>query len=87
MNVANLGLLCAVSPAIVIVLSVVMLAVGVGSGIGLYMVVMNKKTKYASKNADKILVITKDGIAESGSHEDLVAQNGLYSTMYKMYRV
>ena len=39
------------------------------------------------KNADKILVVTKDGIAESGSHEELVAQNGLYSTMYKMYRV
>jgi ATP-binding cassette subfamily B protein len=39
------------------------------------------------KNADKILVITKDGIAESGNHEDLVTQNGLYSTMYKMYRV
>ena len=39
------------------------------------------------KNADKILVVTKDGIAESGNHEELVAQNGLYSTMYKMYRV
>ena len=39
------------------------------------------------KNADKILVITKDGIAESGSHEELVAQEGLYSTMYKMYKV
>ena len=39
------------------------------------------------KNADKILIITKDGIAESGSHEELVAQGGLYSTMYKMYKV
>ena len=39
------------------------------------------------KNADKILVVTKDGIAESGNHEELVAQGGLYSTMYKMYRV
>ena len=39
------------------------------------------------KNADKILVVTKDGIAESGNHDELVAQNGLYSTMYKMYRV
>ena len=39
------------------------------------------------KNADKILVITKDGIAESGSHEELVAQNGLYAGMYKMYRL
>ncbi len=39
------------------------------------------------KNADKILVITKDGIAESGSHEELIAKNGLYSSMYTMYRV
>ncbi len=39
------------------------------------------------KNADKILVITKDGIAESGNHDELIAKNGLYSTMYKMYRV
>ena len=39
------------------------------------------------KNADKILVVTKDGIAESGNHDELVAQGGLYSTMYKMYRV
>ena len=39
------------------------------------------------KNADKILVITKDGIAESGNHDELVEKNGLYATMYKMYRV
>ncbi len=39
------------------------------------------------KNADKILVITKDGIAESGNHEELVAQNGLYASMYTMYRI
>ncbi len=39
------------------------------------------------KNADKILVITKDGIAESGNHEELTAKNGIYSNMYTMYRV
>ncbi len=39
------------------------------------------------KNADKILVITKDGIAESGSHEELTAKGGIYSNMYTMYRV
>ena len=39
------------------------------------------------KNADKILVITKDGIAESGSHEELTEKNGIYSSMYTMYRV
>ncbi len=39
------------------------------------------------KNADKILVITKDGIAESGNHEELISQNGIYANMYTMYRV
>ncbi len=39
------------------------------------------------KNADKILVITKDGIAESGTHNELVEKNGIYANMYTMYRV
>ncbi len=39
------------------------------------------------KNADKILVITKDGIAESGNHDELIAQDGLYASMFKMYRI
>ena len=39
------------------------------------------------KNADTILVVTKDGIAESGNHEELVAKNGLYASMFKMYSV
>jgi ATP-binding cassette subfamily B protein len=39
------------------------------------------------KNADKILVITKDGIAESGTHDELTASDGLYAKMYTMYRV
>jgi ATP-binding cassette subfamily B protein len=37
------------------------------------------------KNADTILVITKDGIAESGNHAELVKQNGIYANMYTMY--
>ena len=37
------------------------------------------------KNADKILVITPDGIAESGTHEELLNKNGIYANMYKMY--
>lgn len=36
------------------------------------------------KNADKILVITKDGIAESGTHEELSQKNGIYAKMYNM---
>ena len=39
------------------------------------------------KNADKILVVTKDGIAESGTHEELTAKDGIYSSMYTMYRI
>ena len=39
------------------------------------------------KNADKILVITKDGIAESGTHEDLTQKDGIYANMYTMYKI
>ena len=39
------------------------------------------------KNADKILVITKDGIAESGTHQELTEKNGIYANMYTMYRI
>lgn len=39
------------------------------------------------KNADTILVITKDGIAEQGNHEELTAKDGLYASMYKMYSI
>lgn len=39
------------------------------------------------KNADKILVITKNGIAESGTHEELTALGGIYANMYTMYKV
>lgn len=34
------------------------------------------------KNADEILVITNDGIAEQGTHERLMAQNGIYAAFY-----
>lgn len=37
------------------------------------------------KNADRILVITENGIEESGSHKELLAKNGLYSEFYKLY--
>ncbi len=34
------------------------------------------------KNATKILVLTEDGIEESGSHEELLAKGGLYSRLW-----
>lgn len=37
------------------------------------------------KIADKILVIDDGKIAEEGKHETLLAQNGLYATLYKEY--
>ncbi|MBE6531033.1 MAG: ABC transporter ATP-binding protein [Ruminococcaceae bacterium] len=37
------------------------------------------------KNADRILVLTENGIEESGTHSELVAKGGLYSELYKMY--
>ncbi|WP_368505830.1 ABC transporter ATP-binding protein [Alkalihalophilus sp. As8PL] len=34
------------------------------------------------KNADRILVVTKDGIAEQGRHQDLIESNGIYSRLH-----
>ena len=50
----NLGLLC-VSGPITAILSIVMLAVGIGAGCGIYAVVTYKKSKLNSNKADKIL--------------------------------
>ncbi|WP_313757358.1 ABC transporter ATP-binding protein [Tissierella sp.] len=35
------------------------------------------------KNADEILVLTSDGIAESGNHEELLKKDNLYAKLYK----
>ena len=37
------------------------------------------------KNADRILVLTENGIEESGSHAELLEKGGLYSELYKLY--
>ncbi len=35
------------------------------------------------KNADEIMVVTNDGIAEHGSHEQLMRQKGIYCELYE----
>lgn len=37
------------------------------------------------QNADKILVLTENGIEEQGSHSELLEKGGIYSGLYQMY--
>ncbi|MBR2860925.1 MAG: ABC transporter ATP-binding protein [Clostridia bacterium] len=36
------------------------------------------------KSADRILVLTNEGIVEEGTHQELIAKNGLYASLYKI---
>lgn len=36
------------------------------------------------RNAERILVLTEDGIAESGTHKELMEKQGVY---YKLYNI
>ena len=37
------------------------------------------------QNAEKILVLTEDGIAESGTHKELLEKKGIYEKLYHMH--
>ena len=37
------------------------------------------------RNADRILVLTEDGIEESGTHQELMEKGGIYSELYALY--
>ena len=34
------------------------------------------------KNAETIVVLSEDGIKEKGTHEELIAKNGIYKSLY-----
>jgi len=37
------------------------------------------------RNASKILVLSEDGIVENGTHDELIAQKGMYYNLYSLY--
>lgn len=37
------------------------------------------------RGADKIIVLTKDGIAEEGNHDELIQKKGVYASLYQLY--
>ncbi|WP_226668114.1 ABC transporter ATP-binding protein [Metabacillus litoralis] len=36
------------------------------------------------RNADKIVVVTEDGIAEQGNHEELIKQDGIFANLHRV---
>ena len=34
------------------------------------------------QHADRIIVVTEDGLAEDGTHEELLKKNGIYADLY-----
>ena len=44
----------------------------------------NEIISTAQKNADEIIVLTENGIAERGTHESLLEKNGTYAGYYNL---
>lgn len=61
-SMSNLSMLCAVAPAIAVVIGVICLAAGIGAGILLYKVIATKKIGKGKSNAVKII---EDAYAEA----------------------
>ena len=36
------------------------------------------------RNADRVIVVTEDGIAEDGTYEELVRQNGIFAELHNI---
>ena len=43
------------------------------------------RTTFTIRGAQLILVLTEEGIAEQGTHAELMAKGGLYHRLYSMY--
>ncbi len=37
------------------------------------------------RNADRIIVLTENGIEEEGTHRELIAKRGMYASLYSLY--
>jgi ATP-binding cassette, subfamily B, bacterial len=36
------------------------------------------------RNADRIIVVTEDGIAEEGGHNELIQQDGIFASLHRV---